>query len=53
MNTGRYIISQVLDLVHWQTLSRLVQRYDAGSKVLSAPVFRTRCYERLGYVAGV
>ena len=33
MNTGRYILSQVLDLVHWQTLSRLVQRYDAESKV--------------------
>ena len=33
MNTGRYILSQVFDLVHWQTLSRLVQRYDAESKV--------------------
>jgi hypothetical protein len=33
MNTGRYILSQVLDLVHWQTLSRLVQRYDAESRV--------------------
>ena len=33
MNTGRYILSQVLDLVHWQTLSRLVKRYDAESKV--------------------
>ena len=33
MNSGRYILSQVLDLVHWQTLSRLVQRYDAESKV--------------------
>ena len=33
MNTGRYVLSQVLDLVHWQTLSRLVQRYDAESKV--------------------
>ena len=33
MNTGRYILSQVLDLVHWQTLSRLVQRYDAESNV--------------------
>ena len=33
MNTGRYILSQVLDLVHRKTLSRLVQRYDAESKV--------------------
>jgi hypothetical protein len=33
MNSGRYILSQVLDLVHWQTLSRLVHRYDAESKV--------------------
>ena len=33
MNSGRYILSQVLDLVHWQTLSRLVNRYDAESRV--------------------
>lgn len=33
MNTGRYVISQILDLVHWQTLSRLVERYDAESRV--------------------
>ena len=33
MNSGRYILSQVLDLVHWQTLSRLVHRYDAESRV--------------------
>jgi DDE family transposase/uncharacterized protein DUF4372 len=33
MNSGRYILSQVLDLVHWQTLGRLVQRYDAESRV--------------------
>jgi hypothetical protein len=33
MNSGRYILSQVLDLVHWQTLARLVQRYDAESRV--------------------
>jgi hypothetical protein len=33
MNTGRYILSQVLDLVHWQTLSRLVERYKAESRV--------------------
>ena len=23
MNTGRYILSQVMDQIHWQTLSRL------------------------------
>jgi len=33
MNSGRYIFSQILDLVHWQTLSRLVERYDAESRV--------------------
>jgi hypothetical protein len=33
MNSGRYILSQVLKLVHRQTLDRLVQRYDAESKV--------------------
>jgi hypothetical protein len=33
MNSGRYILSQVLQLVHRQTLDRLVQRYDAESKV--------------------
>lgn len=33
MNTGRFVLSQVLDLVHWQTLSRLVARYDAESRV--------------------
>ena len=33
MNSGRYILSQVLDLVHWQTLSRLVERYNAESRV--------------------
>lgn len=33
MNTGRYVLSQVLDLVHWQTLGRLVERYDAESRV--------------------
>ena len=33
MNTGRYIISQVLDLIHRQTLDRLVKRYDAESRV--------------------
>ncbi len=33
MNTGRYILSQVLDLVDRKSLSRLVQRYDAESRV--------------------
>lgn len=33
MNAGRYVLSQILDLVHWQTLSRLVDRYDAESRV--------------------
>ena len=33
MNSGRYVLSQILDLVHWQTLSRLVDRYDAESRV--------------------
>lgn len=33
MNTGRYVLSQVLDLVHWQTLSRLVEHYNAESRV--------------------
>ncbi|MFA7234322.1 MAG: DUF4372 domain-containing protein [Terrimicrobiaceae bacterium] len=33
MNTGRYVLSQILDLVHWQTLSRFVECYDAESRV--------------------
>lgn len=33
MNTGRFVLSQILDQVHWQTLSRLVTRYNAESKV--------------------
>jgi hypothetical protein len=33
MNTGRYVLSQVLDQVHGQTLSRLVERYAAESRV--------------------
>lgn len=33
MNTGRYVLSQILDLVDRKTLSRLVQRYDAESRV--------------------
>ncbi len=33
MNSGRFILSQVLDFVHRQTLDRLVERYDAESRV--------------------
>jgi len=33
MNSGRYILSQVLDLVDRKTLSRLVERYNAESRV--------------------
>jgi Domain of unknown function (DUF4372) len=33
MNSGRYILSQLLDLVDRKTLSRLVERYDAESRV--------------------
>ncbi len=33
MNSGRFVLSQILDQVHWQTLSRLVTRYNAESKV--------------------
>ena len=33
MNPGRFILSQILDLVHRQTLDRAVKRYDAESRV--------------------
>jgi Transposase DDE domain/Domain of unknown function (DUF4372) len=33
MNSGRHILSQILDLVDRKTLSRLVERYDAESHV--------------------
>ena len=33
MNSGRYVLSQVLDLIHWETLRRLVQRYNAEARV--------------------
>lgn len=33
MNSGRYVLSQVLDLVDRKTLSRLVERYNAESRV--------------------
>jgi Transposase DDE domain/Domain of unknown function (DUF4372) len=33
MNSGRYVLSQVLDHVHWQSLKRVVERYDAETRV--------------------
>jgi hypothetical protein len=33
MNSGRYVLSQILDLVDRKTLSRLVNRYDAECRV--------------------
>ena len=33
MNTGRYVLSQILDLVHWQTLKRCAARYGAEDRV--------------------
>lgn len=33
MNCGRYVLSQVLDQVHWQTLRRLADRYGAEARV--------------------
>ena len=33
MNSGRYVLSQVLDLIDRKTLTRLVERYDAESRV--------------------
>ena len=33
MNSGRFVLSQILDLVHRQTLDRLVERYQAQSGV--------------------
>lgn len=33
MNTGRYVLSQILDLIDRKTLSRLVERYNAESRV--------------------
>lgn len=33
MNSGRFVLSQLLDLVDRKTLSRLVERYDAESRV--------------------
>ena len=33
MNSGRHVLAQLLDLVHRETLSRLVSKYNAESKV--------------------
>ncbi len=33
MNSGRFVLSRILDLIHRQTLDRLVKRYDAESRV--------------------
>jgi hypothetical protein len=32
MNAGRYILSQILDLVHWQTLTRRAAKYEPDSR---------------------
>jgi len=33
MNSGRFVLTQILDLVHRQTLDRLVKRYNAEARV--------------------
>ena len=33
MNSGRFVLTQLLDLIHRQALDRLVQRYNAESRV--------------------
>lgn len=33
MNSGRFVLSQLLDLIHREILDRLVERYDAESRV--------------------
>ncbi|MFA6175894.1 MAG: DUF4372 domain-containing protein [Phycisphaerae bacterium] len=33
MDSGRHVLYQIIALVHWQTLSRLVGHYDAESQV--------------------
>ena len=32
MNSGRHVLAQILDLVHRETLSRLVSKYNAGRR---------------------
>ena len=31
MNSGRFVLSQVLDLIHRQTLDRIVKRFEPAS----------------------
>ena len=33
MNSGRYVLSQVLEHIHWQTLKRLRARYRTEARV--------------------
>jgi hypothetical protein len=37
MNSGRYILTQVLDIIHWQTLSRLAARYNIRARHFPKP----------------
>ena len=32
MNTGRYVLTQVLDYIHWQTLNRLAAHYNIRAR---------------------
>ena len=32
MNSGRYVLTQVLDRIHWQTLARLAERYNIRTR---------------------
>ena len=32
MNSGRYVLTQVLDRIHWQTLTRLAERYNIRTR---------------------
>lgn len=32
MNSGRYVLTQVLDRIHWQTLRRLAERYNIRTR---------------------
>lgn len=32
MNSGRYVLTQVLDCIHWQTLTRLTERYNIRAR---------------------
>lgn len=52
MNTGRSILSQVLDLVDRKTLFRLVKRYDAESRVTVSRIFTESLYRIPDYQRG-